>query len=76
MSSSYSQCREHVFQPHLMLPLVAEVVFVEERLLQAQMQVAEHDLLRVIVEPGAPDLGDESPNHDPLQLYRVWFANR
>ena len=19
---------------------------------------------------------NESPNHDPLQLYRVWFANR
>jgi hypothetical protein len=21
-------------------------------------------------------IDDESPNHDPLQLYRVWFANR
>ncbi len=21
-------------------------------------------------------IDNESPNHDPLQLYRVWFANR
>ena len=21
-------------------------------------------------------IDDKSPNHDPLQLYRVWFANR
>jgi hypothetical protein len=46
--------KENLFQTKLMLPPVGQVIFVDPRFLQAEVEVPQLDLVRIVVKADSP----------------------